>query len=478
MFVIRAQVGKPQMRIFQGEDHAVIPVIALIEGVMQASNSPRPELVREEQMTKTVMTWNGRPVVVDHPEKRGVKISANSPDVLEKEQIGFIFNARISGKKLKLEAWINVENTTGMETRILEVIDRLLNEDVVEVSTGFFADTDENSGEFEGEHFDGVLTNIMPDHLAILSSAKGACSIEDGCGANRMNMSCKCGTTPCSCAPEPISAEDVSGVMKWLQSFGNFITNKEHGDRSDEDTRHAIQSALDEKVEPFAFIVAVFSESVVYATPGGLFRRAFEISEDGSVTLGEDIEAVRPETEFVPVRVNKENDMDKTKLVDGLITNEATQFTEESREWLMSLEADQLTQMVPIVAEVTEVTEPEPEPEPTESSEEDEEDDPRTAEEYIADAPEEVQEVLNQGLRLQKEHRNTLTTAIKANAKNQFDDTELASFALEQLEKLANLSTVKDFSGKGGPRAITASDSDAPPVPPEAFPETSQSDAA
>ena len=59
--------------------------------------------------------------------------------------------------------------------------------DIIEVSTGYFADKLDESGEFEGEEYDGVQINLRPDHLAILPNTIGACSVDDGCGFPRTN---------------------------------------------------------------------------------------------------------------------------------------------------------------------------------------------------------------------------------------------------------------------------------------------------
>lgn len=481
----RCEVGEPEMRIFKGEDHVVIPVIALVEGVLHAINSPRPEFISEAEMAKTAIAWNGQPVVVDHPEVRGEKVSANSPEVLEAEQIGQVFNASVNDKKLRMEAWINLEGVPNKEERIAETIKALKSGDMVEVSTGFFADTRDETGEFDGKKFEGTLHNIVPDHLAILSSSKGACSIEGGCGANRVNAEheedCECGTTPCSCEHDDKDDQKKRELQVAAEAMATLVFRAEK-ELSDEDRRHALQAALDIVLGPdaFGFVVSVFSETVVYMTAGGLFQRAFKIAENGSVHLDEDVVSVRPETEFVPVRTNEENDdMPTEELVKGLIANEATQYTEDDREWLMSLGADQLTRMAPVLAE-------EQEQEPTPSTESDADDagsdagsededsgeqEPVTAEAYIASAPAEVQDVLNQGLRLQKENRRILVERVAKSPNNTFSPEELKAFETEQLEKLATLSAVPDYTGRGGPRTHDAEDPNAVPVPLEAFPE-------
>jgi hypothetical protein len=52
----------------------------------------------------------------------------------------------------------------------------------MEVSTGLFAEVNEEPGQWGNEQFDVSVLSIVPDHLAILPGATGACSVQDGCG--------------------------------------------------------------------------------------------------------------------------------------------------------------------------------------------------------------------------------------------------------------------------------------------------------
>ena len=69
---------------------------------------------------------------------------------------------------------------------ILEITDKDLIADVKEkrltnVSPGFFCDLNrEDTGDYNGEHYDATQENIFLDHVAIVE--EGRCSMEDGCG--------------------------------------------------------------------------------------------------------------------------------------------------------------------------------------------------------------------------------------------------------------------------------------------------------
>ena len=78
-----ADVAAIREETFQGKDFLVVPVIALVEGVHQASNAPAPELALASEFGKYPQGWDGRPVLLSHPQREGSPVSANSPEVLE-----------------------------------------------------------------------------------------------------------------------------------------------------------------------------------------------------------------------------------------------------------------------------------------------------------------------------------------------------------------------------------------------------------
>lgn len=159
---------------FEGVDHLVVPVVMLVEGVLNDA------LVPYDEFSRYPAAWNGRPVPVYHPEENGGFISAARPDVIERSTIGHIFNAKCEGAKLKAEAWINIPKAQRLG--FSDLLAALESGQVVEVSTGYFSDDDVVPGEFNGASYSVVHRNIRPDHLALLPGQIGACSVADGCG--------------------------------------------------------------------------------------------------------------------------------------------------------------------------------------------------------------------------------------------------------------------------------------------------------
>ncbi|KKN66748.1 hypothetical protein LCGC14_0468590 [marine sediment metagenome] len=484
---------------FRGAEHTVIPCVALVEGVLWPANAAAPELALAEEFGRFPQGWNGRPVVFGHPKIDGVPVSASSPDVLEGNSFGQLFNTKLDGIKLKTEIWIDNALVTNLSEEAQKTVEKLKSGDeVIEVSTGMFTMNEIVDGDFDGEHFEAIWRNIVPDHLAVLpEGVPGACSIEDGCGAprtNKMHPVMRACQLNANCESQTViinSDTDEDGQKSIFQTLMEkgaawFSFRDSSENLSDSDTRAALNNALDAVEDRFTFIIGVFggsddSGSFVYEVGFGeaLFERTFAIN-DGNITIGADAVRVRPVTKFVPVEVItdneadstiQENAMNKEEFVNGLIANEATQYTDDDKEWLNGLDEEQLKKMSPVVN-----ADAEAEAEATRVAEEAEtarlaaieagDTPPVTTEAYIAEAPAEVQEVLNSGVQMHKQRKDALVTAIRANARNTFTEAQLEAKPLGELESIAALSTDISFEGGGANiSTLRVNDDEIPPAP-------------
>jgi hypothetical protein len=165
---------------FEGREHLVVPVVALVEGVVHAMNAPAPEFVPAAEFEHHFSGWDGRPIFEGHPTVDGQPVSGNVPEVLGTKRIGTVFNTTTADKKLKMEAWIDVELC---EERAPDLLRRLQDGDPIEISVGTFVDTDDSKGVYKGKRYTGTWSSITPDHLALLPEGDtGACSRDAGCG--------------------------------------------------------------------------------------------------------------------------------------------------------------------------------------------------------------------------------------------------------------------------------------------------------
>jgi hypothetical protein len=156
----------------------------LVPGVLSGSKGPL--LYPPDEVRKSPDDWNHIPIVVYHPMKDGKPVSARSPSILSKYGVGFVFHSRTDSKGvLKGEGWLDVEATRRVDKSVLDSVQL---GKPIELSTGLFVDDEPApEGAIFNDHrgtrkYVGIARNYKPDHLAILPSGKGACSLADGCG--------------------------------------------------------------------------------------------------------------------------------------------------------------------------------------------------------------------------------------------------------------------------------------------------------
>lgn len=465
MFTFRASLGQLRTEQFQGREHLVVPVVALAEGVLRPMNSDQPELALAQEFVPTAPAWNGKPVVVNHPMKNGQPVSANSPDIWEQDVIGHIFNSEAENQKLKFEAWIDRAKANEIGGTTKETVDALADGQMMEVSTGLFAKTEPQSGTHEGKKFNGVWRDILPDHIAILEQGSvGACSIEDGCGAPRMNQ-CGCENGNCACKGNTMTQDSETepeqkdnALKRAMKSLSHLFTG---GRMNDITRREALQQAAQHKgidgmvmavEDDGSFIMEEFSEDGLRTV-----RRSFKI-EGGRVEIGDDPVPVRMEQTFTRVRTNEDVQMAKEDLVNNLISNTQTHFEEGDRELLMKFDENKLQGMQPTEEEPKDNSRQEPIETPDFNT-------------LLQKADPETRESFEQGMKMFKQRKSELINHIKGCQRNKFTDEQLQSKSYDELEQIAALveEPAVDYSVRGAPINNTE-DPTAPPKPKEMFP--------
>jgi hypothetical protein len=175
-----------------GKDHLVVPVILMVEGVRSGSRGPLLHLI--EDLGRYPDSWNGMPVVINHPKKDGAYISANSPEVIEEQAIGKVFNTHVlDNSKLAAQVWLEEERLRKISLEVLKHIEK---GKPLEISVGIFNDEEQEPGDYKGEHYDAIARNHRPDHLALLPGSVGACSLVDGCGIRVNTEGQECDNCP------------------------------------------------------------------------------------------------------------------------------------------------------------------------------------------------------------------------------------------------------------------------------------------
>lgn len=182
--------GRTRRESLLGRDYLVAPATLIVPGVLNGSKGPL--LYPMDEIEADYTAWNGMPLVAGHPIVNGEHVSARSPNILNKFGIGYVYNSTVENK-LAAEAWFDVELTNSRAPLIME---KLLRNEPVELSTGLFTDNIPVHGTpvHNGKSYVAVARNYKPDHLAVFIDQRGACSNADGCGILVNSEGCECAT--------------------------------------------------------------------------------------------------------------------------------------------------------------------------------------------------------------------------------------------------------------------------------------------
>lgn len=157
-----------------GRKYTVVPMVMILEGVHTGSQGP--VYYSMDELAKTPKMWNMKPIVIEHPFQGD---TATDLEVYKKQAVGMIMNTHFIDGKLKAEAWIDDELVAQ---KCPDVITHIENKLPMEISTGLFSELVMEEGVWNGEPYRGRIINIRADHLAILPTQQGACSLCDGAG--------------------------------------------------------------------------------------------------------------------------------------------------------------------------------------------------------------------------------------------------------------------------------------------------------
>lgn len=453
--------GPTRIEILEGREHVVCPMVMITEGVHTGNNGPL--YYSPEELGKYPDTWNYKPIVVYHPQINGDGISACDPEILNSRKVGVVLNSKWNGK-LRSEAWIDKQRANEVDDRILE---RIENNQLMEVSTGMFSDVLFNEGVWNEEEYVGSIKNIRPDHLALLPDKTGACSIKDGAGLLQLNK--KPDGETLTLIEKKTPGVIVEAARKKLQVNGLL----ENSDLSHGGIRSQLFSNIRERFGIDAWIEDVFDGFFIYERLDKLYRLGYTTSGmEISLEEGPPIEVLRV-TEFRDLsgsQIDNQNkgelQVDKKKVVSDLIANEKMSWAEKDNDFLTSLSEEQLTHIQNVAPEPEPKTEPktEPkiEPKPVEGQQQLSASDPKrvqdaatkggegvtppetpkpdqTVNEYIANAPAEIREHLQLGVDSLNAEKKRLISVITANTSNRFTEDQLGKKPLGELQAIAEL---------------------------------------
>lgn len=353
-----------KLTVHQEKAHLVVPVTMMVEGVHNGSQGAIYHSI--EELGKFPASWNGIPVIVNHPQINGEYVSANQPEIVDKEVIGKVFNTDVDGTKLKAEAWIDEDKLSSLHPEVLEAIN---NGEEMEVSLGMFTENEEVEGEWNGEKYERIARNHRPDHLALLPDAVGACSCEDGCGigANEYNDNMKIDITG------KIEGKDLLFVLRRMNREGFALApignNQAQGYRERMDAVYSTLNGLN-KEGSYHYLEEMYDDELIYnkSSDGGttMYKQSYKFESGKIEFVGEPIE-VHKKVEYVTnnlTNFKKEVKMANEcapcikKKVDDLIANSQGRWTEDDREMLQTLSEAMLDKIAkPVEKEVVKTVE-------------------------------------------------------------------------------------------------------------------------
>jgi len=386
---------------FEGRDTIIAPVVLMVEGVHNGSSGPLFYSAKELELSASF--WNGMPVPVYHPKDvAGLPISCNSPDVMNAYCVGRLYNVVYSDQptpRLKGDVYVDVSRATNVNACVL---DMLVQNKPLEVSTGLFSTDEVIEGIWNTEKYSAIVRDIRPDHLALLPELKGACSWEDGCG---------------------IRANTEKG--------GLYMADEKKG------------TLLDR-------IVSWLSGEYIKAN-----------SEEKVEDVNQIMVNITKQKEEIKESKREEVFMERKEKVTALIAN--GHFVEDDRKFLENCECPQFTKIEALaakqdvsaieMAKCKELMKGNAEVKPV------------TFEELLAAAPAEVKAQHEFVANQIKERKAGLVAQIKANESNKITDERLSRMDMETLAEIAgSIVPVVNYAGAQGSRFVDAGEQGEAPM--------------
>lgn len=260
---------------FLGRDYLIARMTLIKSGVLNGSQGPL--FYPSEELAASVDAWNGMPILLNHPTAG----SGRSPAVFNEFGLGTVYQAEVVGHALVAEGWFDIERCNNVAPGLILRIEQ---GQPVELSTGLKVAAEVSAGEFNGVEYTAIARNYRPDHLAILPTAVGACSVLDGCGVNN--------------------------------------------ELSHEQIRSQLYSALRDRKpanEVDCYIVDVFSDYFIYEQGPDLYRLDYKVKDDqvelalaGSVRVEREVSyVVSNQSE----KLNMLTQEQRSQIISGLVNN-------------------------------------------------------------------------------------------------------------------------------------------------------------
>lgn len=441
------QTAEVRHEMIGDTEYLVAPVVAICEGVL------KDELVPAREIGNHFHSWDGRPVVLGHPEEGDISISANDPGILHEIGIGWLYNTEFVDGKLKGEMWHPV---TTLERIAPEYKERLEAGEETEVSTAYYRDRKEQPGKFGEVEYAAVAMNLHPDHLAVLLDVEGACSWQDGCGAPRVNEE------------RDTRVNKVTGAIKVVLSalgLDRLLSNEESFSERDERIKQAWHKIHDDKDNMMWPDIKVYDDYIIVdQIPNGIkgFYQYNYQEVNGGIVFDKPFEV-----EVTYKQKGGVTNMDKKQMVTSIVEDERLDLSEEQ---LAESSEDVLTAIVGLLDKPELETQEPPPGDGGEGPEANEGDETPCDQELSPEltalmkavkdrgGPDKVFSLLDGISANQDAHKSGLVEALAANSACAFNKDQLSRMDVDTLETLQQSLSPADYSGRGGGPVLNVKD--------------------
>ena len=155
--------GNFTTEIINGREHIVTPMVSVVANSVM-NNLAYPY----EAIAETFQNMEMLPAPASHPKVNGEKVSASNPIAINQFNVGgFVKSASFNEGRVINELAIDLD-VANKDERGRKIVDKIRNGDRIGVSTGLDADIINVSGQMGGKSYDGMVSNIRWDHVAIL----------------------------------------------------------------------------------------------------------------------------------------------------------------------------------------------------------------------------------------------------------------------------------------------------------------------
>lgn len=444
-----------------GVNYLTAPVVMMVEGVHRGSHGPLFHSATE--LSKSSAAWEGMPVVINHPQdEAGNYISANS---VQEKVVGYVCEPKMEGKKLKAKIRVNVDKTSVVSPTTIAALKA---NKVLEVSIGVFTDEIKEEGEWNGETYIARATNHKPDHLAILPTDQGACSVSDGCGirVNKLQTNNMGGMTNEEITMQNSLLVDLRSLQVNQLSYDDIsrmMWDKLHAMKVEDSQGNELKECWPESIYD-KYLIYRERTQVGKETVVKFYQQNYTITNDQIEFTDAPVEVVK-ELKYKVVQTNKEGGQKmadekkpcpkgticKESKVEALIANKLTAYTLEDKDMLMGLDEAIIDKMTPIEPEAVVVNKEVQVPAVY-----------KTVDEFLNAAPEEIRDSLRTGLVLNEERRETLVQSILTNSvQGTWSEEELKGKATAELEKLSrSYPAPVNYSGMGNKPTVQVNTAD------------------